>query len=187
LTAEYIDGAERTPFLLLVLSGQAKGRDWCDDRRTEQRFETCATLAAEALDATATRLAADSGRDIAGLRWGDAHVAVSEHRPMSNAGPFARFFELRTPFPGDTYTVNVGALSHREGAPFSTRHGPSLRAIHDLNALDTASVWVQSTGQSGSPFSEQYADMQPLWRDVAYLPMRPAHGRGTMALDLLPK
>ena len=187
LTAEYIDAAERTPFLLLVLSGKATSRDWCDDRRTEHRVETCSALAAEALDAAVTQLTSESGRDVAGLRWGEAHVAVSEHRPLSNVGWLARLVELRTPFPGDTYTVNVGALSHRSTAPFSTRHAASFRGIYDLASFDANSVWALSTGQSGSPFSENYASMLPLWRDVQYLPMRPAAGHGTMVLELRPK
>jgi penicillin amidase len=187
LTAEFIDGAERTSLLLHVLAGNARGRDWCDDRRTEQRRETCVALAAEALDDAVTALAAASGRDVAGLRWGEVHVAVGEHRPLSKVGWLARLVELRTPFPGDTYTVNVGALSHQPGAPFSTRHAPSLRAIYDLGAPATNSAWVHSTGQSGSPFSELYASMLPLWRDVDYLPMRPAAGRDVRVLELRPR
>jgi penicillin amidase len=82
--------------------------------------------------------------------------------------------------------VNVGALSHRAAAPFSTRHAASLRAVHDLAAPDTNSYWVQSTGQSGSPFSDLYASMLPLWRDARYLPMRAA-GREALVLELRPK
>jgi penicillin amidase len=93
---------------------------------------------------------------------------------------------LSAPFPGDTYTVNVGALSHRPAAPYSSRHAPSLRAIYDLGAPATNSVWVLSTGQSGSPFSDLYSSMLPLWRDVKYLPMRPA-GRDALVLELRPR
>jgi penicillin amidase len=187
LTAEYIDAMERTAFVLHVLSGRAQARDWCDDQRTEHRVESCASIAAEALDAAATRLTSESGRDVAGLRWGEAHLAIGEHRPLSGAGWLSRFVELRTPFPGDTYTVNVGALTHRPDGPFTTRHGPSLRAIYDLAALDGNSFWVHSTGQSGSPLSEHYASMVPLWRDSKYLPMRPAAGRDRLVLDLRPQ
>ena len=187
LAAEYIDAAERTPFLLNVVAGRARARDWCDDRRTEHRVESCTSIAADALDAAVTNLTSESGRDVAGLRWGEAHLAIGEHRPLSGVGGLSRVVELRTPFPGDTYTVNVGALSHRPEAPFTTRHAASLRAIYDLGALDTNSLWVQSTGQSGSPFSEHYASMMPLWRDGKYLPMKPAAGRDTRVLELQPK
>jgi penicillin G amidase len=187
LAPDYIDASERTALLLRVLSGNAKSRDWCDDRRTEQRVETCIALAGEALDAAVESLAVASGRDVAGLRWGDAHRAIAEHRPMSRAGPLARLFELSVPFPGDTYTVDAGALSHRSEAPFSTRHAPSLRTIVDLGAPDANSIWIHSTGQSGSPFSDLYASMLPLWRDVKYVPMRPASGHDASVLELRPR
>ena len=51
LTESFVDQADLTSTLLHVLSGRAKARDWCDDRSTEQRFETCRSLAGEALDA----------------------------------------------------------------------------------------------------------------------------------------
>jgi penicillin amidase len=187
LTPELIDGSERTAFLLRVLAGDAKGRDWCDDRRTEQRVESCLTLAGEALDHAVEALAAASGRDVAGLRWGDAHRAIAEHRPLSRAGGLARLFELATPFPGDTYTINAGALSHRSEAPFATRHAPSLRVVVDLAAPDASSLWVHTTGQSGSPFSEHYSNMLPLWRDGQYLPMRAAKAVEATVLWLRPR
>ncbi|MGH6609930.1 MAG: penicillin acylase family protein, partial [Burkholderiaceae bacterium] len=185
LTDDYVDGAELTSTLLHVLSGRAQARDWCDDRSTGQRFESCQTLAAEALDAAVTRLTEASGRDVAGLRWGEAHRAVAEHRPMSNVRGLARLFDLRIEYPGDTHTINVGALSHRNGAPYSTRHTATLRAIYDLSALDANSVWVHSGGQAGNPFSDLYASMLPLWRDVQYVPMRPA--RDGVILELKPR
>jgi penicillin amidase len=120
------------------------------------------------------RLLQSTGRDAAGLSWGEAHVAVGEHRPMSNVPGLRRLFELRTAYPGDTFTINVGALSHRAEAPFATHHAASLRAIYDLAALDRNSIWVHSTGQVGHPFSDLYSSMLPLWRDVRYLPMRRA-------------
>jgi len=173
LAAEFVGSADLTRALLHVLTRRGLARDWCDDRSTEQRFESCATLGSEALDTAVTQLTRDSGRDVAGLRWGDEHRAVAEHRPLSGFAPLARLFELSTPYPGDTFTVNVGALSNRPEAPFSTRHAASLRAIYDLAAPD-ASVWVQSTGQVGNPASDLYASMLPAWRDVRYYPMRPA-------------
>jgi penicillin amidase len=172
LAAELVDGADLTRALLRVLRGEATSRDWCDDRRTRDRFESCRTLMSEALDAAATQLTQSSGRDVAGLRWGEAHVAIAEHRPLSNLALLARLFELRTPYPGDTYTLNVGALSHKPEAPFSTRHAASLRAIADLGTPQR-SLWVQSTGQVGNPFSPLYDSLLPLWRDVDYLPLWP--------------
>jgi penicillin amidase len=187
LTDDFVDQAELTSTLLHVLSGRAQARDWCDDRSTGQRFETCGTLAAEALDASVTHLTRSSGRDVAGLRWGDAHRAAAEHRPMSSVPGLRRLFELGIAYPGDTHTVNVGALSHRTEAPFSTRHTATLRAIYDLAALESNSVWVGSSGQVGNPFSDLYGSMQLPWRDVQYVPMRPPSAREAVTLELRPR
>ncbi|HVG05696.1 MAG TPA: penicillin acylase family protein, partial [Burkholderiaceae bacterium] len=187
LTDDYVDQAELTATLLYVLSGRAQARDWCDDRSTGQRFETCLSLAGDALDAAVTQLTQGSGSDVAGLRWGDAHRATAEHRPMANVPGLRRLFDLRTAVPGDTHTINVGALSHRGEAPYSTRHTATLRAIYDLSALESNSVWIGSSGQAGNPFSDSYASMQSLWRDVQYLPMRPPPPREAVTLELKPR
>lgn len=187
LADEYVEQAELTSTLLHVLSGRAQARDWCDDRSTEQRFETCGTLASEALDTAVMQLTQASGRDVAGLRWGDAHRAVAEHRPMSNVSGLRRLFELRAAYPGDTHTINVGSLSHRTEAPFSTRHTATLRAIYDLGALESSSVFILSSGQTGNPFSDDYASMLPLWSDNRYAPMRPPTAREAVTLELTPR
>jgi penicillin G amidase len=187
LAPDFVDAADRTAALLNILAGRTNTRDWCDDRSTEQRVESCASLAAEALDSAVAELATASGLDVAGLKWGEAHQAVSEHRPFSSVRPLSRLFELRTAYPGDTHTINVGALSHRAEAPFTTRHAASLRAIYDLSALDRNSVWTHSTGQSGSPFSDLYSSMRPLWKDVQYLPMHPVAPREARVLSLKPR
>jgi penicillin amidase len=172
LAADFVTTADTTRALLHVLTTRTPARDWCDDRNTAQRFESCQTLISESLDASVQRLAEASGRDVAGLRWGEAHQAIAEHRPFSGVGVLAKLFELRTAYPGDTFTVNVGALSHRANAPFNTSHAASLRAVYDLSS-PPSSIWVHSTGQAGHPLSDQYASMLPLWRDVKSLPMRP--------------
>jgi penicillin amidase len=185
LAVDFVAAADMTRALLHVLTSKSPARDWCDDRRTVQRFESCLTLMSEALDASVERLTRESGRDVAGLRWGDEHLAVAEHRPFSSVGPLARLFDLSTPYPGDTFTVNVGALSNRVDTPFRTHHAASLRAIYDL-ASPSASTWVLSTGQAGHPLSEFYASMLPLWRDVESMPMRPA-SKGVRELELTPQ
>ena len=188
LTEDFVDQADLTSTLLHVLSGRAQARDWCDDRSTEQRFETCRSLAGEALDAAVTQPDAAFGARCRRACDGARRIsAVAEHRPMSSVPGLRRLFELRIAYPGDTHTINVGALSHRAEAPFSTRHTATLRAIYDLAALESNSVWVGSSGQVGNPFSDLYASMLPLWRDVLYLPMRPPSAREAMTLELRPR
>ena len=112
---------------------------------------------------------------------------VADHRPLSNVAALRWLFGLSTPYPGDTFTVNVGALSHAAEAPFATRHAASLRAIVDLSAPELNSVWVHSTGQAGNPLSPQYSSLQDLWRDVKYLPMRATRDGEAQVLVLVPK
>ncbi len=187
LAPDFVDSADLTRALLHLLAGRARARDWCDDRQTSGRVETCIELAGEALDVAVAQLTRASGRDVAGLRWGEAHQAVAEHRPLSNVAALRWLFGLSTPYPGDTFTVNVGALSHAAEAPFATRHAASLRAIVDLSAPESNSLWVHSTGQAGNPFSPQYSSLQELWRDVKYLPMRTTRGSDAQVLVLVPK
>jgi penicillin G amidase len=165
---------EMTRALLRVLRGETRARDWCDDRSTTEKRETCAEQASDALDAATAELAQESGRDVLGLKWGEAHRAVHEHRPMSNVRLLRDWFELVVPAPGDSQTVNVGQLGLRPGAdwraPYATRHGPSLRAIYDL-APGATGEWMMTTGQVGHPFAENYGDLLQPWREVQYRPI----------------
>ncbi|MGH6622694.1 MAG: penicillin acylase family protein, partial [Burkholderiaceae bacterium] len=187
LAPEFVGNADLTRALLHVLSGRGRSRDWCDDRSTAHRIEGCQTLGSEALDAAVVRVTSEAGVDVAGLRWGDAHRAIAEHRPLSNVWGLGRLFELEAPYPGDTFTVNVGALSNRAEAPFTTRHAASLRMIVDLGAPAEKSLWIQSTGQSGNALSARYSSMLQPWRDVKYVPMRAATDAASSVLELTPR
>jgi len=93
--ADMVAPDELTLATLSVVRGDSRARDWCDDINTAARRETCVELAAETLDQTAAELAHEAGRDVAGLRWGDARRAVFEHRPFSNVSVLRDWFELR--------------------------------------------------------------------------------------------
>jgi penicillin amidase len=133
LATDFVANEEMTRPLLHVLSGKARGRNWCDDRSTEQRFETCTILMSEALDTAVSRLAEASGRDVAGMRWGDHHLAIAEHARCPRARARA---PVRTPnaVSGRYLHDQRRALSNRPEAPFTTRHTASLRAIYDQDA-----------------------------------------------------
>lgn len=85
---------ERPMFMLNVLrdvNGQAR---WCDDKRTPA-VETCQELATRALRLALADLRSRYGEDAAKWRWGEAHLAVAEHRPFSRQQLLARLFETR--------------------------------------------------------------------------------------------
>ena len=119
-------------------------------------------------------LQAAQGGDVGAWRWGGAHVARSEHRPFSRVKALARWFELRTPVGGDTYTVNVSRVGLRPdpttGELYLDEHGPSLRALYDLGDPARSRV-MQSTGQSGIVFSPLYRDFVEPWARVDYVPL----------------
>ena len=162
--------SERPIFMLNVLRDQDGQSRWCDDVRTPQR-ETCAQMIARALDLAVADLSRRYGADMTRWRWGDAHIAVSEHRPLSQQAWLAPLFELRQPVPGDTWTIDVGrTMPANQAHPYSTDLAPSLRGIYDLAAPDD-SVFMQSSGQSGNLFSSQYGNFNADWARVGYVSM----------------
>ncbi|CAN5703987.1 hypothetical protein BH11PSE8_BH11PSE8_03240 [soil metagenome] len=102
------------------------------------------------------------------------HIARSEHRPFSHVAPLARWFELRTPVGGDTYTVDVSRVGlkpdTRTGELYLSEHGPSLRAIYDLGD-PTRSRFMHSSGQSGIVFSPLYRNFVERWAKVDGVPV----------------
>ncbi|MFA7278539.1 MAG: penicillin acylase family protein [Sterolibacterium sp.] len=162
--------AERPIFMLNVLRNHEGQGRWCDDVATPQP-ETCAGMIARALDLALADLSRRFGPDMAQWRWGDAHVAVSEHHPFSQQELLAPWFELRQRVSGDTWTLDVGRTApNHQTQPFATRHAASLRGIYDLADPDR-SLYMHSSGQSGNLFSSLYGDLNPPWAAMAYLPM----------------
>ena len=161
---------ERPVFMLNVLRDVDGQSRWCDDIRTPQR-ETCNQMIARALDLALADLGRRYGADMANWHWGEAHVAVSDHRPFSKQAWLAPMFELRQKVSGDTWTLDVGrGVPGNETEPFAARHAASLRALYDLSDLDH-SLFMFSSGQSGNPFSPFYRNLNAAWADVEYLPM----------------
>jgi penicillin amidase len=154
---------------------------WCDDKTTPAA-ETCAARADLAFTRALDELQAAQGPDVTAWQWGRAHQARSEHRPFSKVKPLARWFELRTPTGGDTFTVNVSRVSFRPdsstGELYLNEHGPSLRALYDLADRGRSQV-MHSSGQSGIPWSPQYGSFVRPWAEVGYVPLWPAEAPAT--------
>jgi penicillin amidase len=174
---DMFDGAweHRASFIYNVLADAGGQGHWCDDVRTPAT-ESCADLLPRALDLALADLKRRYGDDRKQWRWGDAHFALSEHRPFGRQPLLARFFDISVPSPGDTYTINVGRNSlANESAPFASHHAASLRAIYDLADLDK-SVYIHSTGQSGNLLSPLYKNFTERWSRVEYIPMSMKRG-----------
>ncbi|MBW8830102.1 MAG: penicillin acylase family protein [Burkholderiales bacterium] len=146
---------------------------WCDNKTTPA-VETCEQQVDIAFTKTLDELQASQGSDVSKWQWGKAHVARSEHRPFSRVKPLAKWFELRTPVGGDTYTLNVSRVGLRPdvttGELYLDEHGPSYRGIYDL-ADPTQSRFMHSSGQSGLFFSPLYKSFVEPWAKVDYVPV----------------
>lgn len=178
----------RPEFLRAAMDGRGA---WCDDVATPAVVETCARRAGLALERALPPLAARYGPDRRAWRWGEAHPAVLAHRPFEEARFLRGLFSQALPIGGDGTTVAVAQAGRtRPGIPFGAVHGPGYRAVYDLAAPPPAggSRWIAAAGQSGHPLSPHYRDLSRLWRDGAYLPMRPAAegDPGTRLLVLRP-
>jgi penicillin G amidase len=153
--------------LIRLLEGRAKGRDWCDDTTTKAR-ESCGDVLAKALGEALRDLEQRYGQDRSQWRWARAHVANGEHRPFGDVARLAAFVNVEVPSPGGAYTLNRGGMDFTAAQPFANRHASSYRAIYDFSDLDH-SLYIQSTGQSGNPFSPTYRGFAARWSQGEYI------------------
>ncbi len=160
--------AEMLAATIGVLDGRFKARDWCDDRTT-QRQESCDELLGESLETAVKELASSTGKDVLGLRWGEQHPAVLEHRPLSNVAAVRGWFERRIPVGGSTNTVNVAAPGSKPNAPFAAEHGPVMRMVYDLGS--DGGSWTVSSAQNGSPLDDVDVDLAREWAQGHYRPI----------------
>jgi penicillin amidase len=133
--------------------------------------ENCQDAANVALDKALADLKERHGNSTSDWKWGQAHQALSEHRPFKGLPILSNFFNVRVPIPGDAFTVNVGRPAlNNPAAPYQSNHAASLRAIYDLNDLEQ-SVFMFPTGQSGWVQSGRYRHLSKAWSDNAFLPL----------------
>ena len=170
----------------LILQLQNPDSPWCNDPKTEQ-IESCADASNAAMDQALEQLSAQLGSNPINWTWGNAHIAVSEHRPFSKVPFLGSLFNLRQPFPGDSFTINVGRLELlKADNPFETKQAPSLRALYDLSDLEQ-SLFIYQTGQSGWVQSKLYRNMGTLWAQNEYLPLQMKPQKVNRKLDLINK
>ena len=169
----------RRSFRGALLNQISKGNSpWCDIHTTPA-VENCQDAANEALKRALIDLKDRYGSNPNQWRWGEAHEAVSEHRPFKNLPVLSSLFNVRVPFAGDAFTVNVGRpVLNNPKAPYTANHAPSLRAIYDLSDLEQ-SLFMFPTGQSGWVQSSRYRNLSNAWTNDQALPlvMQPAQIR----------
>jgi penicillin amidase len=167
----------------LILQLQNPNSPWCNDPKTEQ-IESCADTSNAAFDTALEQLHSQFGSNPKNWAWGNAHIAVSEHRPLSKAPLLGSFFNLTQSFPGDSFSINVGRLELlRADNPFETKQAPSLRTLYDLSDLEQ-SLFIYQSGQSGWVQNKLYRNMSGLWARNEYLPLQMKPRKVGRQLDL---
>jgi penicillin amidase len=170
----------------LIEQIQNPNSPWCDNPKTPT-VESCLESSNIAFDKALEYLAKEYGNDPKKWSWGQAHIAISEHRPLSKVPLLGRLFNLSTPFPGDNNTINQGRLElMRSSNPYETLQAPSLRAVYDFSDLEK-SIFIYQTGQSGWVQSKFYRNMNPLWANNQYLPLQMKPESITRKLELTSK
>jgi penicillin amidase len=156
-------------FLERVFRNTDGAAAWCDVIQSSP-VETCADIAALALDDALLTLVDRYGSTPASWRWGDAHQATHDHTVLGTV-PFLRHVvNIRQSTSGGDNTLMRGRTSGQEPEPFLNVHGAGYRGVYDFADPDS-SVFIIATGQSGHPLSRHYDDLGVLWRRGEYIPM----------------
>ncbi len=145
---------------------------WWDDIATKDIVETRDDILLRSFSEGYANTVAALGENRDDWRWGDLHTVTFVSNPlglsgigliegMVNRGPFA--------VSGSTDTINSNSWSATSGN-CAVSWLPSMRMIVDLGDL-TQSIAIDTTGQSGHPYSQHYDDMIDLWRNMGYHPM----------------
>ncbi len=159
--------------------------EWCDVTGTPGR-ETCPQITAAAFNEAYTEMTARFGDDWRAWRWDAAHVARFRHVPFGYIPVLKDLFDVSVPHDGGRYTSNAGIVSFKDGNLFNQVHGAGFRAVYDLADLNR-SRFIQSVGQSGNIFSENYGDMAPIWKVGGTVSLGPLQGEPASLMTLVPE
>ncbi|MGE0253842.1 MAG: penicillin acylase family protein [Alphaproteobacteria bacterium] len=141
-----------------VAAALADGDRWC-------AAGDCAAVVAGTLDDARARLADLLGADTAGWQWGKLHRARFTHPVAQRLAALAGLLSTSVATDGGDFTVNRGTAANADARrPFAHVHGPGLRAVYDLAALDR-SVFAMAPGQSAHPLSRHWSDLAERWAE----------------------
>ncbi len=145
---------------------------WWDDTRTADVTETRDDILKRSFVEAYDQIVKDHTDNRDNWQWGKLHTATWVSNPLGASGiDLIENMVNRGPFEiaGGMGIVNATSWSASSG-DFSVRSLPSMRFIADLSDLSQSLV-MNTTGESGHPFSPHYADMIDLWRTIQYHPM----------------
>lgn len=102
-------------------------------------------------------------------RWGDLHAArfAPAVAPLAGAPLRAQLEMAPLQVGGSASTPMATGMG---GAGFDVTSGASVRMVLDVGEWNN-SMFVNTPGQSGNPFSAHYRDLYPLWAAGQYVPL----------------
>lgn len=163
---------EETSLDVLYAALTHEDEHWCTTSRrvtgVRQSRPACEDVLIVSLADALNDLRKLQGSDMDSWRWGAIHENVYEHMPLSSINGISAVFGRRSAAGGSEDTVNASAATYREGEGFLGTHGVSFRQIIQLSATGTTHLFMNSSGQSGNPFSGRYSDTLRLFTDGQY-------------------
>ncbi len=175
LPEEFWPGGDDRWFEIMRQFIQQPDSIWWDDQNTtaNERRDDIFRLAFEQ---AVTELSSLLGSQSVEWLWGDLHGTIFHHQTLGLSGvaPIEAIFN-RGPYPTSGGASIVNATSWVASTPdaataYQVTWLPSMRMIADLSNL-SASLSVNTTGQSGHAFHPHYTDQADLWRNIQYHPM----------------
>ncbi|WP_171907678.1 penicillin acylase family protein [Alkalimonas amylolytica] len=126
---------------------------WCEPKPVGCRAETLVALGSAT--AELTRLQGSNSKDWA---WHNLAPRIYENFLFSQSNASRSLFERKVPGVGSYDTVNVGGYRYDPLLGYQQFFGASYRQVIVSEAHGFSYHAVNSTGQSGHPFSSHYAD-----------------------------
>ena len=111
------------------------------------------------------------GKSPQAWRLGEAQHVRLQHTPFGRSAFLGPFFERRFASGGGPNTVNVAIAHLNGGHGYEQSFGAVFRQV--IAPGDGAHYFMNSSGQSGNPLSEHYADMTALYASGEYRLLAP--------------
>lgn len=126
---------------------------------------TCADYLSQTLQSAMNQLIQKHGDNPEQWQWKKFHHAKFSELVIGKSKAVGWIWNRSIATPGSYQTVNAGTYN---SAAFNQTVGPGYRQIIDLSNFDH-SLYMEAFGQSDNPFTKNYADLLPLWRNGRYI------------------
>ncbi len=157
----------QTPNILRLQRRLSEDPDsWCLYGEKLVNEENCVAQMTESL----RRVASNHQQLEQDISWGELHSTSFQHQIFDRIPILGELLKLKIATPGGHDTINRASPSMKRGDlwRFPNVHGPSYRAVYDLDNLDNSRFLI-ATGQSGNPLSKFYGNFLLRWRDGNYV------------------